>query len=144
MAHDGLAQTFAALGRLAAENGRSKDARHYFSQAEREFRKAIYWAEVHNQHQAVFYNHLGWFYLDWQRYPDAIKAFEMAMNEDLEFFGSYWGIGRAKLEQGYFEEALNYLRIALDNAPADFQPPASEEIPELILRCENAIATAKL
>ena len=141
MAHDGLAQTLSALGKVADKEGRKKDADQYFSQAEREFREAIHWSKVQNQRQAVFYTNLGWFYLDWQRCSDAIEAFEMAMNEDSDYFGNYWGIGRAKLEQGHLVEALNYLRVALDKAPEDFQPPANEEISELIKRCEQAISS---
>ena len=140
MAHDGLAQTFSALGTLAQQEERKGDARHYFAQSEREFLQAIYWAEAQDKPQAIFYANLGWFYLERQRHSEAIEAFELAMSEDFEFFGNYWGIGRAMLEMENFEDARYYLGIALDNAPEDLQPPTSMEIPELLQRCERLIS----
>lgn len=123
MAHDGLAQALKERGKISEQKGHKEEADAHFTEAEREFHQAIYWAGIGNQSQAVFNTNLGWFYIDRQRYAHAIEAFEAALNEDVEFFGNYWGIGRAKLEQRQFEEALYYLRIALDRAPEDYHPP---------------------
>ena len=139
MAHDGLAQALRRLGNVAEQEGRTADANQYFAKAEREFRQAIYWAGVHEQPQAVFYTHLGWFYIDRERYTDALEAFYSARDEDPEFFGNYWGSGRALMGLGQFQAAANALRTALEKAPKDLQPPASDEIPELLRRCQNAL-----
>jgi len=139
MAHDGLAQALNEMGTIAQQKNQKKEANRYFTEAEREFRQAIYRAEMSNQPQAIFFTNLGWFYVDRRRYATAIEAFEAALNEGSEFFGNYWGIGRAKTEQGQFQEAVNYLRIALEKAPEDCQPPASEEIPKLLQQCEEAL-----
>jgi hypothetical protein len=61
------------------------------------------------------------------------------MDENSDHFGNYWGAGRAWIGLGQFETAADALRTALEKAPEDFQPPASEEIPELLKQCQDAL-----
>lgn len=138
MAHDGLAQALRALGSLAEQGGRKPDAVQHFMEAESEFRHAIHWAGVQDQPQAIFYTHLGWFYIDRKRYTEALEAFQSAMDEDPDRFENYWGIGRAMIGLRQFQVAEHTLRTALEKAPEDLQPPASEEIPELLRQCQAA------
>jgi tetratricopeptide (TPR) repeat protein len=139
MAHDGLAQALHHLGSITEQEGRVADADRCFLKAEQEFRQAIYWAGVREQPQAIFYTHLGWFYIDRKQYTDALEAFYSAMEEAPEFFGNYWGLGRALMGLGRFQPAASALRMALEKAPEDFQPPASDEIPELLQQCQDAL-----
>jgi tetratricopeptide (TPR) repeat protein/class 3 adenylate cyclase len=117
MAHDGLAWALWKLGD--------------FERAEREFGNAIYWAGRIGEPQGRFYADLGWFYLDRIRWRDALYAFESARDEDPEYFGNYWGIGRTLYEMGDYAAAADALRLALEKDP-DLQPPASEEISQLL------------
>ncbi|MGB2799424.1 MAG: hypothetical protein WBC82_06235, partial [Dehalococcoidia bacterium] len=139
MAHDGLAGALRGLGKLAEQEDRTADADRDFTKAEQEFRQAIYWAGVQEKPQAIFYAHLGWFYIDCKRYTEALHTFYSAMEEVPEFFGNYWGLGRALTGLGQFQAATNALRMALDKAPEQFQPPASDEIPELLRQCQDAL-----
>ena len=139
MAHDGLARTLHGLGKSVEQEGKTAEANQYFADAEREFHQAIYWAGVNEKSQAVFYTHLGWFCVDREQYTTALESFYSAMEEDPEFFGNYWGLGRALVGLGQFQAAANALRMALEKAPEDFQPPASDEIPELLRQCQDAL-----
>jgi tetratricopeptide (TPR) repeat protein len=139
MTHDGLAQAFRGLAALAEQEGRLPNAERYFAEAEREFRQAIYWADVQGQSIAILCTHLGSFYIERKRWEDALKAFEQAISENPDFFGNYWGKGQALMGLGQFQNAADILRTALEKAPEDFQPPASEEIPELLKQCQAAI-----
>jgi len=117
MAHDRLAWALWKLGD--------------FERAEQEFRKAIYWAALNGEPQGRFYADLGWFYLDRIRWRDALYAFELARDEDPEYFGNYWGIGRTLYEMGDYVAAVDALRLALEKEP-NLQPPASQEVPQLL------------
>jgi tetratricopeptide (TPR) repeat protein len=139
MAREGLARAMHGLGKFAEQEGKMADASRYFAEAEKEFRQAIYWGGVQGQPQAIFYTSLGWFYIDRQRYNDALEAFYSAIDENPEYFGNYWGLGRARMSLGEIQEAEDALRIALDKAPKGLQPPASNEIPELLRQCQDAL-----
>lgn len=132
LAHDGLGRAFWKIGKLR--------------EAENEIKLAIKWAEKKQQSAARFYTLLGWFYIDWIKskphWSEAIKAFEAAKDEDPDYFGNYWGIGRALFEQGFPIEAANNLRMVIDCKP-DLQPPASEEINALLDQCKQKIKTEK-
>ncbi len=119
MARMGLARALAALGRL--------------DEAEREFRHAIWWAGVNKQPRAPLLTALARFYLGCERWQDALEAFEAALQERPDHFGSYWGLGRAKKELGDIQGALEALRTALD-APG-LRSPAREEIAQLYEEC---------
>jgi tetratricopeptide (TPR) repeat protein len=138
MAHDGLAQVLCGLGKLAEQKGRVEEANQHFMKAEREFRQALYWADAQEESQAIFYTHLGWFYIDRGSYPEALEAFKSAMDEDPNCFLNYWGQGRALIGLGQFQAAAEALHTALEKAPEDLQPPASEEIPELLRQCQES------
>jgi tetratricopeptide (TPR) repeat protein len=139
MAHEGLAQAWRGLGDLAEKEGKQDEANKHFMMADQEFRRALYWADINEQPQAIFYTNLGWFYIDRGRYTEALEAFGSAMNDDPDHFGNYWGVGRAWIGLGQFQTAAAALRTALEKAPEDFQPPASEEIAELLKQCQDTI-----
>jgi hypothetical protein len=61
------------------------------------------------------------------------------MDEEPDNFVNYWGVRWALLGLGKFKQAASALRTALENAPEDFQPPASEEIPELLTQVRQLI-----
>jgi tetratricopeptide (TPR) repeat protein len=128
MAHNGLAWALWKLGD--------------HTQAEREFRSAIYWAGMHEQPQKKFYGDLGWFYLDCERWRDALNTFESARDEDPDYYRNYWGIGRALKEQGDYAAAADALRTALEKEP-NLEPPASEEIPELLHQCLEHLSSGR-
>jgi tetratricopeptide (TPR) repeat protein/GTPase SAR1 family protein len=104
-----------------------------FENAEREFRSAIHSAERKKNPRAPFYTSLGWLYVDWRRWRDAINAFQSARDECPDFFGNHWGIGRAEFELGDYDLAAESLRRALETP--NLKPPASDEIPALLQEC---------
>jgi tetratricopeptide (TPR) repeat protein len=129
MGHDGLGLALWKLGD--------------YQQAEREFRAALHWGRRHEQSTAKFYTDLGWFYADRTRFSDALGAFESARDEDPEYFGNYWGIGRVLYELGDYEGAENSLRTALAKKP-DLEPPASDEIAALLDQCLRRLKDASV
>ena len=105
-----------------------------FTNAEREFRSAIYWAGVHQKPQAKLFTDLGWFFLDQKCFNDALFAFTSAKEEDPDYYGNYWGIGCTLKGLCDYIGASDALRIALEKEP-NLEPPASEEIPQLLKQC---------
>jgi uncharacterized protein HemY len=79
------------------------------TEAENQIRRAIQWADEKNQPTARFHTLLGRLYIDWNiskpRWDDAIKAFETARGEDPDYYGNYWGIGRALSPGNPFQES---------------------------------------
>jgi tetratricopeptide (TPR) repeat protein len=139
MARDGLAQALRGLASQAEKEERAMDAQALLADAERELHHAIFWAGRQGQQQAQFHTHLGWFYIDRERWRDALESFRRAMLENPDYWGNYWGQGHSLFGLGRFQEALNILHIALEKAPEDFQPPASREIPDLMEKCRAAL-----
>ena len=132
LAHRGLAMALHKLGQ--------------FDEAEREFRDAIGWAGVKKKPQAMFYTSLGWFYIERSRWTEAVDIFKQAQTESPEYFGNYWGIGKAMKELGNYAEAEKSLRKALETP--DLEPPARDEIPKLLEelvrhRDSNAVSQAR-
>lgn len=143
MAHDGLAQAVHGLARRAEEAGsNSAEAVSLVVMAEREFKSAIYWAGVANDREAVFFTHLGWFYIDRKRWDDALGAFDRAANEDPEYFGNYLGQGHTFVGLEQWADATRSLGTALEKARATLEPPALEDIRQLIERCEAALTNS--
>lgn len=68
-----------------------------------------------------------------------MEAFGQAMDEGPDFFGNYWGKGRALMGLGQFNAAASVLRTALEKAPEDLQPPARDEMPELLRQCQDVL-----
>jgi tetratricopeptide (TPR) repeat protein/energy-coupling factor transporter ATP-binding protein EcfA2 len=141
MAHDGLAMALHGLARHAEGLPDALEAEGIFTAAEREFKSAIYWAGVAQDAQAMFFTHLGWFYVERKRWADALGAFDQAANEDPEYFGNYWGKGRALAGLEQWRNAAHALRKALEKAPDTLGPPASDAIPQLIQECETALTS---
>jgi len=128
------------LGRVAAESGDHATADKRFLQAEGELEQALHWARVHNADKASVYAASGWLYIASGEYQKSITAFQKAIHE--VHGGSWlnhWGIGKAHLALGHFNEALLALGKAWDLAPQHLHPPASEEIPELLRQCREAL-----
>ena len=141
MGHDGLALALQSLARHAEEVCDASEAARLSAAAEREFKSALYWAGVAQDRQAIFFTHLGWFYAGKKRWGDALGAFDQAMNEDPEYFGNHWGRGRALAGLERWRDAARALRTALEKAPDPLGPPASDDIHQLIVRCEAVLAT---
>jgi len=59
--------------------------------------------------------------------------------ECVDYFGNYWWLGHESAALGRWREALNAVRSALDNAPSDLDPEASESIQLLLRQCEEAL-----
>lgn len=140
MAHDGLAYAMSKIGEIAEAKDQQEEAKRFYEIAEKEFQEAIRWARNYKEPQGVFYANLGWFYLSRNRLNEAKTAFECAISENEKYFENYWGIGRAYIGLRNFQSAANALQIALDKAEEAkiiLQPPASEEIPELLRQCEE-------
>jgi tetratricopeptide (TPR) repeat protein len=74
-----------------------------------------------------------------KRWDDALGAFDEAVNENPEYFENYWGRGRALAGLERWRDALRSLNTALQKAPDPFGPPASDDIRQLIERCEAAL-----
>jgi tetratricopeptide (TPR) repeat protein len=140
MAHDGLALALQGIARGAEKASDHSEAARLYMTAEREFKSAIYWAGVAHERQAIFYNHLGWLYIDMKRWVDALGAFGQSVNENPEYFGVYWGQGRAFVGLEKWRDAARTLRTALEKAPYPLGPPASDDIRLLIQRTEAEIA----
>ncbi len=141
MAHDGLALAAQGLARHAEETALHSEAERLFTTAEHEFRSAVYWAGIRQDPQAIFYTHLGWLYVDRSRWGDALVAFGQAANEAPEYFGNYWGQGRALAGLNRWGDAARALSTALQKAPDTLGPPASDEIRQWIERCETALTS---
>jgi tetratricopeptide (TPR) repeat protein len=107
-------------------------------EAEGQIILAIQWADYKDESSAQFYTLLGQFYLDCKRWSDAIKAFEAAKKQDPNYYGNYFGIGRALFERGDFIEAKSNLCGAFEHKP-DLQPPVRDEINALLGQCEQKL-----
>jgi tetratricopeptide (TPR) repeat protein len=141
MARDGLALALQGLAWRAEQSSDDAEAARLLRMVEREFKSAIYWAEVAHGKRAIFFTHLGWFYVNRRRWTDALGAFEQATDESPEYFGNYWGKGRALVGLERWRDAACALRTALEKSPDNLGPPASDDIPQLIERCEAALTT---
>jgi tetratricopeptide (TPR) repeat protein len=139
MAHDGLALALQGLARAAEESQDHSEAARLFATAERELKNTIYWAGVAHERLAIFYTHLGWLYIDMKRWGDALGAFDQSVNENPEYFGNYWGQGRALMGLEQWHDAASALRTALEKAPDTLGPPASDDIRKLIEQSEAAL-----
>jgi tetratricopeptide (TPR) repeat protein len=127
--------TAARRGLALALNGLGE-----FRQAENEFKHALWWAEnVTDYPASILHRDLGVFYLDQERYTEAQSEFEKAIEKYPEGFTSYWRLGEVLMAQGDYRNAAIALQTALDKAPQDLSPPASEEIPALLEECEKQL-----
>ncbi|MBI3418383.1 MAG: tetratricopeptide repeat protein [Verrucomicrobia bacterium] len=116
LAHRGLA--------IALQNlGESK-------KAEDSFKRALHWAKEKGGNVAMFHTSLGIFYLNQKRWPEAIKSFEEAGKESLEYYGNHWGIAKAQCELGKLAEAKQSLERAL--ADPGLRSPAKDEIEKML------------
>ena len=146
MAHDGLAYAMGKLGEKAEASGERESAKRFYEIAEKEFKLAIYWAKKQGETQGVFYANLGWFYLARGRYADAKTAFKSSIFENKNNFVNYWGIARSHMGLGNYQAAADALQTALDKAEEAkivLQPPASEEIPELLRQCREKLGKSE-
>jgi len=111
-----------------------------FRQAENELKHALWWAENVTDYPANILHHdLGVFYLDQERCTEARSEFEKAIEEYPEGFANYWHLGKVLMAQGDYRNAADALQTALDKAPQDLSPPASEEIPALLEEAERLL-----
>lgn len=137
MAHEGAAQALRGLAAKEQEAGHYKTARDHLQRAESHFRFAIHWAKRQSAPAARFYASIGWFYLDQHRFNEALTSFDAAVQETPEHFSNYWGRGAALRGLGRPAEAIVALENALAKAPQPLEPPAKEEIPQLLEECRR-------
>ena len=134
-ARAGLAQALQAQGEQAKRCSDLPEAEKRFEEAEKELKHAMWWAKLAGGEIDPIYYQLGWLYINWERYQKALEAFCGAIQEAREeHFSNYWGVGKALMGLGRFEQALAYLCKALER-PGGLRPPADEEIPKDIETC---------
>ncbi|RSN76259.1 hypothetical protein [Candidatus Methanodesulfokora washburnensis] len=133
------------------EEGKEEDAKKKLEKAEkiaRKFKKAR--QEKFSAGEIPY--KIGVFYLEFDRYEDAIYWLEMACNEEPENFANWWRLGYAKKKYAlllkeqsreeykrFLSEALSDLEISWKKAPKLLQLPASEDIPNLIAECKKQL-----
>ena len=139
MAHEGNAMALRGLAAQEQEAGMFKIAGKYLQMAENHFRSAILWAERQLAPVARFYTSVGWFYLDQDRFAEALSSFDAAIREAPEHFSNYWGKGSTLQRLGRPAEAIVALETALAKAPQPLESPAKEEIPRLLEECRKAL-----
>jgi tetratricopeptide (TPR) repeat protein len=131
------------------EKGEVEEARKELERAERiaeEFKKV---KKEKFSHGEIPYK-IGVFYLEFNRYEDAIYWLKIACNKEPENFANWWRLGYAKKKYAlllkeqsrgeykkFLEEALSDLEMSWEKAPELLQLPASEEIPNLIVECKK-------
>ena len=110
-----------------------------FDEAENELNSAIYWAKIAKGNLGIFYHDLGLLYLKQKRLKEAELAFEKSIHEEPEKFSNHWHIGETYFFQKDYKSAEQALLTALEKAPNDLGPPASEEIDKLLKECRGKI-----
>ncbi len=100
------------------------------SEAEAEFKHALWWAGCNEQSQAIFHTSLGEFYLETKRWPEAINSFQQAQKEFPDYFGNHWGIAKAQIGLGNFDKAEEAVQRALEDP--NLKPPARDEIVQFL------------
>ncbi len=126
LAHRGMAIALQNLG----------DAKN----AEFSFKQALYWAKAKGGNLAMFQAPLGLFYLSQKCWPEAIKSFEEAMNEDSDYYGNHWGIAKAQSELGKLLDAKQSLERALN--ARGLGSSSKKEIEEMLADIVQRINTA--
>ena len=99
-------------------------------EAEAEFKYALWWARIHKQSEAIFHTSLGEFYLETNKWPDAINSFQSAQKEFPDHFRNHWGIAKAQLGLGNLDPAEDALQCALQDSK--LKPPTKDEIIQLL------------
>ena len=123
LAHDRLALALIELGN--------------FDAAKRELNTAMYCARKAKSKLGIFYHDRGLLYLRWEHFKDAERAFKDSIQEEPENFANYWHIGEAYFAQKKYKVAKQALLTALEKAPTDLGPPASEKIDALLKECRK-------
>ena len=121
LAHDKL-----ALSLIELEN---------FDEAKYELNSAIYWANKQNGKLGIFYHDFGLYYLKLKLFKEAESYFRKSIDEEPQNFANYWHLGEACFFQKHYKIAEKALLTALDKAPDDLGPPASEKIDGLLKEC---------
>ena len=106
-----------------------------FDEAENELNSAIYWAKIAKGKLGIFYHDFGLLYLKLKRFKEAELYFKQSIDEEPLNFANYWHLGETYFFQKQYEYAEKALMTALEKAPDDFGPPASEEIDKLLKEC---------
>jgi len=137
-AHVGLADAFQKLGNEAYQRRKLGARNKCFEKAKEELRHAADWSSINKQPVGSIYGKLGWLFLSWGKYEEALKVFKDANQQpEGEHFANYWGQGRALMALGHREEAEAALRKSLAIAPEELTLPAKDEITELLQECRG-------
>ena len=125
LAHDKLALSFIE--------------REKFDEAKYELNNAIYWAKTQNGKLGIFYHDFGLLCLKLNHFEEAESHFKKSIHEEPQNFANYWHLGEACFFQKKYKIAEKSLLTALEKAPDDLGPPASEEIDKLLKQCKEKI-----
>lgn len=133
-------------GSAADERGDGAEASKCYQQAKVELEAMLHWPEARKKEVDVapIYAEKGWLHIACGEYEQSITAFEKANRQaGGGHWNNYWGIGKALVALERFDEAILALRQALRMGPQDLQPPASDEIADLLRQCQEALAGDK-
>ena len=65
----------------------------------------------------VYYENLGFFFLNSKSYEESKQAFHKALQVDSSYFPNYRNLGYAYLNSGESQEAMRYLELYLKHVP---------------------------
>ena len=149
MAHDGLGQALMGLSRqLRASVGGGasqtdvRQSERYWAEAEKELASAVFWSAKNAGETGPLLNNLGWYYVESERFSEAICAFSRAIEEGTERVQDFGGLGHALAGLGRWAEAADALRTALAATAEPSGSPAADDIQRLLERCEAKARSA--
>ena len=143
----GLASTLEAMARTAKDAGESSKAARLFQEAERELVRLVRGNLRHKltPSPAPALSRLGWVYLSWDKFENALATFEEAISTPgEEHFGSFWGKGKtlvelARIGKMGFQDAQIALTAAMQLLPNESEGEAAEEIRTLLEECDQVL-----
>ena len=137
-----LAHAIRELGARAIQRGDGAEAAKCFRRARGELHGALRWAESQKEKadKGPIYAEIGWLHIDCREFEQSIVAFEKANKETAGgHWANYWGAAKAHIALGRFNEALSAIQTIRTIGPESLQPPASDEVAELVRRCQEAL-----
>ena len=139
MAHDGLATALTNYALSEASTDNQTLATDLLQEAEMEYKSAIHWARIQGTSCGAFKNRLACLYIYQERFQDAIKKLNEAIDEEPECFYHYLKMATIHVNRNEFESAVKFIGIAYDKAPKVIEEPASTELSLLSNQCKVAL-----